>query len=415
MEQTGNGGAAGSLAPARILHLLGVARDVFIARGFDAASIDGIARQAGVSKETIYRHFSDKQALFREALDDLGGRFVSEVESLRRAGMSPERALARLVRAILDAACDGGLLAPLWLAAGVGERMPGFAAELLSAQNLRMEPVRHVLAALAVGNDRNASATMEDALDLGSLAVGGSALLMGFDPPPEHLREQQSRRVAALFAGGILGMKSNPVQGAASADCGGPASVARRSWPPHLRRLIDVAAEHFLRAGYEAASLGAIGREARVGRGTLYRHFRHKAGLFEGVVLDLAGALAMKAAPPPLRDDESLGPFLAAAAAHLTSPNSVGLHRTVIAASRLHPALARHVHDTVREPWIWPLAQWIARRTEHGDARWLARQGITLAMQGNRAITAGQGPSADALDAHGQRAARRFLHGRIPG
>ncbi|MFN3425237.1 MAG: TetR/AcrR family transcriptional regulator [Novosphingobium meiothermophilum] len=411
MDQTGNGAATGRLTPSRVSHLLGVARDVFMASGFDAASIDGIARQAGVSKETIYRHFSDKQALFRAALDDMGGRFVSQVESVPRAGMAREDVLAGLARAILDAACDGGLLAPLWLAAGIGERMPAFAAELHHRQTRSMEPVRNALGALAEGSNRELVPTIEDALDLGSLAVGGSALLMGFSPPAEELRQRQSRRVAALFAGGILGMKGEPMPCVTARDASLCVEAEAPPRAAHLRRLIDVAADHFLREGYEAASLGAIGSEARVGRGTLYRHFQSKTGLFDAVVRDLARSLAMMAAPPRLHDDESLGPFMADGAAHLASPASVRLHRMIIAASRCHPALARHVHDIVREPWIGPLAQWIAHRTSHADARWLARQGIILAMQGNRAIAAGQDLPAAVLHAHGRRAANRLLRG----
>ena len=41
------------------------ALDVFADKGFAAAKLDEIARQAGVSKGTLYLYFSDKQELFR--------------------------------------------------------------------------------------------------------------------------------------------------------------------------------------------------------------------------------------------------------------------------------------------------------------------------------------------------------------
>ena len=60
----------------RVQHLLKVARVEFVAGGFDAVSIDAIARASGVSKETIYRYFPDKQALMRalasEGIEQLG-------------------------------------------------------------------------------------------------------------------------------------------------------------------------------------------------------------------------------------------------------------------------------------------------------------------------------------------------------
>ena len=42
------------------------ARAVFLADGYEGASVDAIARAAGVSKATLYSYFSDKRLLFME-------------------------------------------------------------------------------------------------------------------------------------------------------------------------------------------------------------------------------------------------------------------------------------------------------------------------------------------------------------
>ncbi|EKE44103.1 transcriptional regulator, TetR family [Oceaniovalibus guishaninsula JLT2003] len=42
------------------------AREVFMADGFEGASVDTIARRAGVSKATLYSYFPDKRLLFLE-------------------------------------------------------------------------------------------------------------------------------------------------------------------------------------------------------------------------------------------------------------------------------------------------------------------------------------------------------------
>lgn len=47
--------------------LLG-ARSVFLKDGYSRATVDMIAREAGVSKATVYSYFPDKQALFLEVL-----------------------------------------------------------------------------------------------------------------------------------------------------------------------------------------------------------------------------------------------------------------------------------------------------------------------------------------------------------
>lgn len=51
----------------KALAALSAARSVFLESGYDAASMDAIARQAGISKATLYAHFANKEDLF-EAL-----------------------------------------------------------------------------------------------------------------------------------------------------------------------------------------------------------------------------------------------------------------------------------------------------------------------------------------------------------
>src|ERR1051326_2335086 len=55
---------------ARMRHLLSVAGDEFATRGFAEASVSRIARDAGVSKKTIYARFPTKDALLFAVLED---------------------------------------------------------------------------------------------------------------------------------------------------------------------------------------------------------------------------------------------------------------------------------------------------------------------------------------------------------
>src|SRR3979409_2662757 len=48
--------------------IIEAAMDEFIARGFAATRLDGVAKRAGVAKGTIYLHFKDKEALFEELI-----------------------------------------------------------------------------------------------------------------------------------------------------------------------------------------------------------------------------------------------------------------------------------------------------------------------------------------------------------
>lgn len=51
-------------AERKLAQVLAGAREVIFAHGFQAASVDDIARAAGVSKATLYRYFPDKASLF---------------------------------------------------------------------------------------------------------------------------------------------------------------------------------------------------------------------------------------------------------------------------------------------------------------------------------------------------------------
>jgi AcrR family transcriptional regulator len=50
--------------------ILHAARDLFVQRGYAGASMDEVAAMAGVSKVTIYKHFSDKHTLFVAVMTD---------------------------------------------------------------------------------------------------------------------------------------------------------------------------------------------------------------------------------------------------------------------------------------------------------------------------------------------------------
>jgi TetR/AcrR family transcriptional repressor of mexJK operon len=54
---------------AKEVAIVEAARKTFLARGFDAASMDAIALEAGVSKRTVYNRFRSKEELFAAAIN----------------------------------------------------------------------------------------------------------------------------------------------------------------------------------------------------------------------------------------------------------------------------------------------------------------------------------------------------------
>lgn len=55
--------------PAKRAAILDAAKKLFLSQGFAGTSMDAVAREAGVSKLTVYSHFSDKENLFSSAIE----------------------------------------------------------------------------------------------------------------------------------------------------------------------------------------------------------------------------------------------------------------------------------------------------------------------------------------------------------
>lgn len=416
LDDTDNRVAQGQPLSARVRHLLTVARAEFVASGFDAVSIDGIARASGVSKETIYRYFADKQALFRAASEELGEEFSARLTARPSTAQSADEALAFFSRAILDATVDGGFLSGAWITISIARLMPDFAESMHVVQARRMEPIRVLLQQIAEGAGKAGEVPLDFAVLFGSLSSESPALLMGFERPSPAQRDITTRRVGTLFGHGLLGH----VEEAEGCRLPMPVVPARPAPPaPHIAKLLDVAAVHFLEHGYQGASLDVIGAEAAVGRGTLYRHFGNKAGLFGAVMRDLAWKMA-DVTPPPLPagavSEEALAAFLHASLQMLATQQSIVLHRTVIAEMRRDPELARDVYAIMRTPWLVPLTAWLDSLGDAGiavcpDHPWYARQALVLAFKGNRIIAVGHALSDAEMREAAGRAARIFLHG----
>jgi AcrR family transcriptional regulator len=74
------------------------ARHVFMQHGFEVATMDDIAREAGVSKATLYSYFSDKRLLFMEVAKAECRRQAEEAKALIDPDASVEVVLAEAAR-----------------------------------------------------------------------------------------------------------------------------------------------------------------------------------------------------------------------------------------------------------------------------------------------------------------------------
>ena len=104
--------------------ILDGARQVFLAQGFDAASMGEIARKAGVSKGTLYVYFDSKEQLFEAIAHEQCAAQAEGVFSFDPADHDVEAVLTRVGRGLVKFLCRPGAMSPLRTIISISERMP---------------------------------------------------------------------------------------------------------------------------------------------------------------------------------------------------------------------------------------------------------------------------------------------------
>lgn len=86
----------------KVAQVLDGARTVFVLHGYERASMDEIARAAGVSKATVYSYFADKRELFTAMYRAEMLRLADSAVELTDTHLPPEHALREAGRRMLE-------------------------------------------------------------------------------------------------------------------------------------------------------------------------------------------------------------------------------------------------------------------------------------------------------------------------
>lgn len=106
------------------------AREVFMARGFDAASMADIAKAAGVSKGTLYVYFKDKDELFTAIVKGVCSMQAEGVFDFDPSDHDVETVLLHHGKAFANKICDPARLSPLRAVIAIADRMPDLGKKL---------------------------------------------------------------------------------------------------------------------------------------------------------------------------------------------------------------------------------------------------------------------------------------------
>jgi AcrR family transcriptional regulator len=100
------------------------ARAVFLSQGFDAASMNDIARAAGVSKGTLYVYFKDKEQLFEAIVEQECETQAEGIFELDPSDRDVEAVLTRLGFGYIRFLCRPEKASAIRIVIAIAERMP---------------------------------------------------------------------------------------------------------------------------------------------------------------------------------------------------------------------------------------------------------------------------------------------------
>ncbi|MBT0670187.1 TetR/AcrR family transcriptional regulator [Novosphingobium profundi] len=177
--------------------MLDAALEVFVAQGFRGASMEAIARAAGVTKRTLYRRARTKSALFVDVVERLALR--SGVPELAHIKAGP-------LRQRLEAASEillGWMLAPEAIAlyrliVADATTHPSLARSVDGP----FQRASEALAAILAEGDERPAEVIRMGADMFVRLVAGEALdraAQGIEPPGVSLRTQDRARVGVAF------------------------------------------------------------------------------------------------------------------------------------------------------------------------------------------------------------------------
>lgn len=177
---------------------------IFLAQGFDAASMGAIARESGVSKGTLYVYFKSKEELFEAIVEEQCGLQAEHIFKLDLQA-SIESELRRAGVAFASFLCRPNGVPPLRTVIAIADRMPELGAKfyLAGPANGIASLKRYFEAQVAAGLLKPHDCEVAAAQFIDScLSMTFKPMLFNFAGPPS---DAQILRVVDVAVGTYLG------------------------------------------------------------------------------------------------------------------------------------------------------------------------------------------------------------------
>lgn len=204
---------------AKLAALIAAAETVFLEKGFHAATMNDVARAAGMSKKTIYALVESKIELFFNILADHHARIVFPAPE---PGWSLADILSANLLALGRFLLDPAQIALLRLILAEYTHSPDFGRVFMRARLAKAKSrLQDALAGIAREQGVPPAQAREGAAMLFGMALGEFHIsaLIGFRAPPSRaVLEARIRRAVEIFLKGVCAPDANPP----SETCGAP-------------------------------------------------------------------------------------------------------------------------------------------------------------------------------------------------
>lgn len=331
------------------------AQEQFLLHGLQGTSVDRIAREARVGKNSLYALFPGKDAVLSAVIEQALEKVRASASCVNIRGSDLSATLCHYAQNFL--AIGVGEASGLYrVTIAAGREFPSLAAQLHHAWIAVSGYLTSYFADQIAQGRIVATDPALLAFRFISCVVDGTRYLGGYAKPSEAAARKIARGATALFLDGYtrapdIAIPDALLPGLEPKVSAPPVARAAIRMPAErMHSLLAAAREEFFDKGFRDANLDRIAKHAGVGKATLFRHFETKSGLFRHIVLRETEEIWGPQIPVAIGAtiEETLGSLVAGVLDRHCDPRSLALHRLMIAEAVQFPALIAESSELMR-------------------------------------------------------------------
>lgn len=82
--------------------IINVAKELFASYNYDSVSMSDIAKKMNISKAALYHHFTNKEKIYMEAVQNVHEHFMEEFKKIIKTDIAPKEKLQKILSSFLE-------------------------------------------------------------------------------------------------------------------------------------------------------------------------------------------------------------------------------------------------------------------------------------------------------------------------